>query len=319
MVLLILLLVSIVLQLFAAGVAIKLTRTTKYNSSWILFTIALVVMCAMRVDEFAQELARQKGNEHSFSLPPEVYVWAGVLTSLCFAVGVFMIRKVLNYISLREGQRRNSEKRILSAVIRAEENQRQLFSKELHDGLGPLLSSAKMGISSIAREALDDRQRAVLDNSDYVIDQAINSLKEISNNLSPHILENFGVARALGTFVQKLQPLDGPQIEFTTNMQRERFDPDREVILYRVLCELVNNSLKHAAARQVKVDLRLERGGVVEASVEDDGCGFDPEAAGDRGMGLSNVASRISSIRGELRIESRPRRGTKVTVRINTN
>lgn len=323
MVLLVLLIIAIVLQIFAAGIAVRLTRTTKFNSSWILFTIALVLMCAMRFNEFAQALAvKIGGNVAEYIIMPEgVYVWVGVFTSLCFAVGVFMIQKVLNYITLREEQRRHSEKRILSAVIQAEENQRQIMSKELHDGLGPLLSSVKMSVSALATQPLDERQQEILANADYVINEAVKGLKEISNNLSPHILNNFGVERALNTFVNKLQPMCKTRITVTTNMRDIRFNEDKEIILYRVLCELINNSLKHAAADNLWVDMQWEKGNITVVA-RDDGKGFDPEETYD-GMGLSNMASRISSIKGEFRIESTPVRkgkkgpGTRVFIRIN--
>lgn len=320
MILLILLVISIVLQIFAAGVAVRLTRTTKFNSSWILFTIALVLMCAMRFNEFAQALSeRTQGRTNMIVMEPEYYVWVGVVTSLCFALGVFMIKKILNYIALREEQRRNSEKRLLSAVIRAEENQRQIISKELHDGLGPLLSSVRMSVSALSTQPLSDTQKEILANAEYVINEAVKGLTEISNNLSPHVLNNFGVARALNTFINKLQPMcPSTRIAFNAgNLRGVRFNPDKEVILYRVVCELINNALKHAEASLLTIDMRSEREWIT-VRVVDDGCGFDTEAESD-GMGLSNIASRISSIRGELQIESRAGGGgTRVFIRISS-
>lgn len=318
MVLLVLLVISIVLQFFAAGIAIRLTRKTKFSSSWILITIALVLMCVMRFDEFAHKLSdRTDGRTDMIVMREEYYVWVGILTSFCFAVGIFMVKKVLNYLALREEQRRNSEKRVLSAVIRAEENQRQIISKELHDGLGPLLSSVRMSISALSTQPMNDTQREILANTEYVINEAVKGLTEISNNLSPHVLNNFGVARALSTFIRKLQPMcSSTRIEFEPGGMREtRLDADREVILYRVVCELINNALKHARADRLTIALRLDPEGVT-ATVVDDGVGFDPEAESD-GMGLSNIASRVSSIRGELTLESRPGGGgTRVLVRI---
>ncbi|MDE5944155.1 MAG: sensor histidine kinase [Rikenella sp.] len=318
MVLLFLLVISIVLQIFAAGVAVRLTHTTKFNSSWILFTIALVLMCVMRFDEFARQLSALTGGRTSIMvMREEYYVWVGIATSLCFAVGVFMVKKILNYLALREERRRNSEKRVLSAVIRAEENQRQIISKELHDGLGPLLSSVRMSISALSTQPMNDTQREILANTEYVINEAVKGLTEISNNLSPHVLNNFGVARALSTFIRKLQPMcPTTRIEFRPGELREaRFEADREVILYRVVCELINNALKHARAGRLTIDIRRDREWIT-ATVEDDGVGFDPEAEYD-GMGLSNIASRISSIRGELTLDSRPGGGgTRVLVRI---
>lgn len=320
MVLLILLVISIVLQIFAAGVAVRLTRRTKFNSSWILITIALVLMCVMRFDEFARQLSElTDGRTSIIVMREEYYVWVGIATSLCFAVGVFMVKKILSYIALREEQRLNSEKRLLSAVIRAEENQRQLISKELHDGLGPLLSSVRMSVSALSRQPLDETQKEILANTEYVVNEAVKSLTEISNNLSPHILDNFGVARAINTFVHKLQPMcPSTRILFRAEGMRDlRFEREREVILYRVVCELINNALKHAGAANLTIDMQAD-GDWISVRVSDDGCGFDPEAE-PTGMGLSNIASRISSIRGELHLDSRPGGGgTRVSIRITT-
>lgn len=321
MVLLILLIFSIVLQIFAAGVAIRFTRTTKFNSSWILITIALVLMCILRFNEFAQALAeRTMGRTNMIVMQEEYAIWFGVTTSLCFAVGVFMLKKILNYIALREKQRRINENRILSAVIRAEENQRQVISKELHDGLGPLLSSVRMSVSALSTHQLDATQQEILANTEYVINEAVKSLTEISNNLSPHVLNNFGVARALSRFINKLQPIcPATRISFVAeNMRELRFNPDKEVILYRVVCELINNALKHSQAKTLTIDMRADRDSIT-VDVVDDGCGFDTEADSD-GMGLSNIASRISSIRGVLQIESQPQTetGTRIYIRINS-
>lgn len=317
MVLLILLIISIVLQIFAAGVAIRLTRTTKFNSSWILITIALVLMCAMRLNELASAVAdRYDAVANSIVMPEGVYEWVGVITSLCFAVGVFMIKKILNYITLKEQRRRSYEKRVLSAVLKAEENQRQIISKELHDGLGPLLSSVKMSISALTTQQLNDSQKEILANTDYVINEAVKSLKEISNNLSPHVLNNFGVAKAVNTFIFKLQPMCSTRILYTTNMRDYRFNPDKEVILYRVICELINNTLKHAEASRLSIDMQLERD-TVHVKVMDNGKGFDTEEVSD-GMGLSNIASRISSVRGDIQIHSKPGGGTRVEIKLTT-
>ena len=313
MVLIILLVVSIVLQLFAAGVAVRLTRVTKFNSSWVLITLALVFMCFMRFDEFMRVLNDRLGNDY-VSIPEDVSAWVGVTTSLCFAVGVFMIKKVLTYMALMEEKRRNSEKRILSAVIRAEEQQRQRFSKELHDGLGPLLSAVKMSVSALAKEEHDERSKEIIANTDQAISLAIKSIREVSYNLSPNILESFGVSRAISSFVNRLKLITTTRIIYETNVREERFSPDVEVIIYRVVCELLNNTMKHAEASRAKVVMMLGKN-MLTVSYEDNGKGFDPEEETE-GIGLSNITSRILSAKGEISVDSAPGEGMKVFLRL---
>lgn len=315
MILVILLVISIILQIIAAGTAIRLTRVTKYNSSWILFTIALTFLVLQRF----LELLEVSGDK-TIMLPKDFLVWIGVATSLCFAVGVFMIKKVLTYIGQMEQKRRLTEKRILNTIISTEEKERQRFSKDLHDGLGPLLSSVKMSVSALAQMEQDASKKEIIQNTDYVINEAIKSLKEISNNLSPHILNNFGLARAVTNFINRLTLPDSLRINFQTNLRAERFDNNVEVILYRVLCELINNTIKHAGAGKINIRL-MHEGEVITIAYHDNGRGFDPARAtafsSHKGMGLSNIVSRISSLKGTIQIDSKPGEGVRIFIKVN--
>lgn len=316
MILLILLLVAIVIMIFATGVAIRLTKVTKLNASWVLITIALVLMCVMRIDEFLRILGYHYDWEWKLNMPMWMYGWIGVATSLCLAIGVMLIKKILSYMTIVERQRRSYESRILSAVIKAEEKQRQHFSKELHDGLGPLLSSVKMSISALSYSDTQESQRQILENTDRTIAMAIKSLREISNNLSPHILENFGISRAVGSFINRLAIADsGLKIEFQNNLKEFRFNPQTEIITYRVVCELLNNTIKHSQASIVKLDMYRDRNSL-SITYYDNGKGFDTELLESEGMGLSNIRSRISSIDGEFNIKSQPGQGTWIDIRL---
>ncbi len=311
MVLRILLLISILLQVVAAVVAIRLTRVTKYNFSWMLFTAAFVAMCFLRCGEYLQVVA-----DKELRLPPDFFVWIGVFTSLCFAVGVFYVQKIFNYIYRLDFQRRLTERRILSTVLRTEEKERLRFSKELHDGLGPLLSSAKLSLSALSKDGRPKSEQDIIDNTSYVIEEAIRSLREISNNLSPHTLNDFGLARAVKNFVDKSMSYGKMRIRFTTNMRTERFDTDVEVILYRVICELVNNSIRHSEGSEINLSL-LYNNNAVTLNYTDNGRGFDPDAVIDTGMGLSNITSRIGSLKGTVEITSQRGKGMKAVISIN--
>ncbi|MCC8035178.1 MAG: histidine kinase [Rikenellaceae bacterium] len=313
MVLKILLVISVILQLVAAIISVRLMTRTKYNLSWILFTVALTAMVATRAAEFAEVVW-----DKVFNVPQYFFVWMGVLTSLCFAVGIFLVRKIFNWIDRINHQQRLTEKRILNTVLRTEEKERLRFSKELHDGLGPLLSSARMSLSALDKTAMGNANRELLDNTNYVIEEAIRSLREISNNLSPHILNDFGLGRGVGNFINKLPSKGSCSIDFETNLKNERFDTDVEVILYRVICELLNNSVKHSGGSRIKLSL-WQKEGILGVDYSDNGRGFNPSAMMDVGMGLSNISSRISSIKGTCDITSEQGGGMKAQIRINLN
>lgn len=313
MVLQILLIISIILQLLAAVTAIRLTRVTKYNFSWILFTIALTTMSIIRCGEYIQIVG-----DKELHLPTDFFVWMGVGTSLCFAVGVFYVKKIFNYIDKLDFQRRLTEKRILNTVLRTEEKERLRFSKELHDGLGPLLSSAKMSLSALSRSELSSENKDIIQNTTYVIEEAIRSLREISNNLSPHILKDFGLARGVSNFINKSLAINPIKINFSTNLKAERFDTDVEVILYRVICELINNSIRHSQGTEVNLALNYENQ-QISIEYDDNGRGFSPQAVMDVGMGLSNITSRISSLKGNSQIISSKGNGMRAIISVDLN
>ena len=306
----ILLVVAILVQVVASVYAVRLIRTTKYNSIWILFTLGFTLLSVERVVQFL------RANDQE--IPYEVFVWLGVIISVSMSLGVMYASKLFRYIARLNRQRQLLNKRILTAVLRTEEKSRSRFSKELHDGLGPLLSSARMSLSALRREQLAEDQQDILANTTYVIDEAIRSLREISNNLSPHVLNDFGLARGIQNFVGKSATIHDVKIRFVTNLRDERFDTDVEVILYRVVCELINNSLRHSGCTEI--NLSLSRSGrTLSLDYSDNGRGFDPEALTDCGMGLSNIASRINSLSGRCEIASSKGRGMQARIRVTTD
>ena len=317
MILKILFVIAIILQFFAVAVALKLTRVTKYNFSWMLLTLGFILMAIMRLVEFLPYVTPIKPQDYR-----EIFVWGGVITSLAFAIGVFMIQKIFKYMKRVEDSRRLTEKMFLNTIIQTEEKERKRFAKDLHDGLGPLLSSVKMSVSSLAQMKHDDATREIVENTEFVINEAIKSLKEISDNLSPHILNNFGLIRALNNFTNKINITKTIRINLVSDLKDERFDSNVEVVLYRVVCELINNTVKHARAKKIDISLMKEEQDL-NIVYKDDGKGFDVtkiiEQPGNGGMGFSNIYSRINSIKGEINIESGQKKGTLVTIKVRMN
>lgn len=303
----ILLVIAILIQTVATAYALKLVRATKYNSVWILFIVGFSLLS---VERFVQ-LLMASGQY----VPRWWFAYLGIVISICLSIGVMYAHKLIRYIDRLNRQRQLMQKRILTAVLRTEEKSRSQFSKELHDGLGPLLSSAKMSLTALSREERT-AQREIIDNTTYVIDEAIRSLREISNNLSPQVLNDFGLARGIQNFISRSAALHSVRIRFTTNLRAERFDTDIEVILYRVVCELINNSLKHSGCSEI--NLSLSSGGdTLTLDYSDNGCGFNPAAVMDCGMGLSNIVSRVHSMNGHCNVEGAKGKGMHAAIRVN--
>lgn len=304
----ILLYIAIIVQFIAMYYAVRLVRATKYNSIWILFIIGFVVLAAERV--------LQLWMNYGHPIPADLVVWFDIAVSLCVSVGMVLLDRLFDYIDRLNRHRQTTEKRILTAVLRAEEKSRANFSKELHDGLGPLLSSAKISLSALSRTEMDADRKEIFNNTLYVVEEALRSLREISNNLSPHVLTDFGLARGIRNFIERSQALHNVKISFATNLRGERYNTDIEVIMYRVACELVTNSLKHSGCSEVRMSLSSS-GDQLELQYSDNGRGFNPQAMMDCGMGLSNINSRINSLNGEFDIRSSKGKGMTASVKIN--
>ncbi len=304
----VLLYLAIIIQFIAMYYAIRLVRQTKYNLIWILFIIGFVVLAGERVLQLLMSYNKQ--------IPIVALIWLDIIVSICISAGIMLLDKLFEYINRLNRNRQLTDKRVLTAVLRAEEKTRSDFSKELHDGLGPLLSSAKISLSALAKDEMEDSRREIFDNTLYVVEEALRSLREISNNLSPHVLSDFGLSRGIQHFIDRSSALHNVKISFATNLRSERYNTDIEVIMYRVVCELVTNSLKHSGCNEIRLSL-TSIGDFLELQYTDNGKGFNPQAVMDCGMGLSNMNSRINSLNGTFDIRSTAGKGMGATVKVN--
>ncbi len=314
MITLIALIISILLQFVAAIYSIRLTKVTKYRLSWILISVGFLFMAIRRFIEFISFL----GGDYSQDLGI-LNNWLGIVTSLLITAGVILITELFNYLKKVEKAREESEKEILNAIIKTEEKERKRFAKDLHDGLGPILSTVKLSISTLSQIEHKKRNKEIISNTEVVINEALKSIKEISNNLSPHILNNFGLASAIKSFTNKIVKSKAINISFNSNMHDERLDENVEVVLYRIVCELMNNTVKHASANNIGIDL-IKNNNLIKLVYTDDGKGFDVEKVLNEktsGMGYSNMLTRIKSLKGKLNINSSKEKGTEVVIEVN--
>lgn len=303
--------VSLVLQVLAAAIAISLFKRTKFNASWILISTGFLLMAVSRVFELWPTLYPEMEDRMSI-----VQRWLAFIISLVLLVGVFYIRKIFQFMRRLDELRRETEKRVLAAVIRTEEQERQRFAKELHDGLGPLLSVIKMLVSGLDGKSFAETSEKIKQNLRQAVDEAITGVRDISANISPHILNNFGLKDAIDAFIKRMGQADGFKVCFTTNLTGERFPYNTEVVMYRVVCELINNTLKHAEASSIVIDLHLEEH---QLSLEymDNGIGFELEAAERKGgMGLNNMRYRLQSVNGDIEIVSEQGRGMRANAHV---
>jgi PAS domain S-box-containing protein len=231
----------------------------------------------------------------------------------------YKTEKLILSIARNIGTRKESEREILSTVIRVEERERERFAKEMHDGLGPLLSTVKLYVNELGSSTLEEKERK--DFVNYVnelIDDSIIDIKSIANNLVPRVIHQYGLVKAVESFCEKVNNANSVDISFKTEKCEQRLDHNTELIFFRIISELINNTLKHANAKNVDITLKKESG-KLQLIFKDNGIGFDAKAimnSEQKGMGLKNIVSRIRSINGVYKIESSPGKGFEIQIEI---
>ncbi len=201
---------------------------------------------------------------------------------------------------------------LLINTIDTEERERRRFSEDLHDGLGPLLSTIRIHLELIqARQSQQSEQNELIRTASDLLDDAISSTRDIANNLTPNILRDFGMQEALKGYIQKINSIGAMQIDFLANGPDERYPSHVELALYRICLELINNSLKHSTASHVKISISGDEHNL-KFKYCDNGIGFNANEGlpvNDKGLGLSNIISRIKSINGKYSIKSQKGKG----------
>ncbi|HPT22611.1 MAG TPA: PAS domain S-box protein [Bacteroidales bacterium] len=213
-------------------------------------------------------------------------------------------------------ERKHMERELLNSVISTEERERLYFSQELHDGLGPLLSAAKLYVEWLADPTPIVDQGTIILDIWKILEEANKSIRDISFKLSPHTLQNYGLGEALKGYAGKVEQTAKAKININNSIS-VRIENTIETILYRVMCECINNTIKHAEAKNINITLDLA-GDMLYASYSDDGKGFniDETIESRKGIGLLNMQSRVKAVNGTLSIDSASGKGTKVDIKI---
>ncbi len=308
------LILSVVLQFITAVIALSLIKRTRNNIAWWLISGGFLLMAIRRVFEILQVY-----DSDSKIVSGLLSSWTGVLISVIMLISLIFIKRIFDIQKQIDHLRKQNESRVLLAILKTEEKERQHFSKELHDGLGPLLSAVKMAISTVVGTDKSYNSK-IISNADKLIDESIATLKEISNKLSPHVLKNFGLYRAVKSFVNKLNIAESPSIHFNSNIKNTRFSFNVELVLYRVICELISNTLSHANANNIYIDL-IKDNHYLSLKYIDDGIGFKEEQVKEEftGLGYWNIRSRIKSLNGTFDFFTKPGEGLMVVSHIKIN
>jgi signal transduction histidine kinase len=202
----------------------------------------------------------------------------------------------------------------IAAEITTLENERKRIAGDLHDELGPILSAVKLQINHI--EPSDETEKTILDRSSNQIDEVIKRFREISYDLLPNTLVRKGIIKAIEEFIWRMGEAQKLKIEFTSD--NIRLTEEKELNIYRIIQEIVHNTVKHARASELKIKIK-QQNEMLFIDTKDDGIGFNYEEknSGGGGLGLLGLQSRVELLGGKLRVHSAPGKGTVFMIEIS--
>ncbi len=200
----------------------------------------------------------------------------------------------------------NAEKELLAVTVNVEERERNRFSSELHDGMGPLLSTIKLYFQWLSENDDDQKKLLITEKGNQCIEAAIQTARELSRGLSSQLLLKSGFVLAIVDFTKRINETGKISVDFKTNTN-VRFDKFLEITLYRITTELLKNTLTYANATKVEIDFKFDVSQKrINLKYSDNGVGFDYEKVKDAnsGLGLMNIHQRVQILKGKINIES---------------
>ena len=205
------------------------------------------------------------------------------------------------------------------AVLKGQDSERTRLARDLHDGLGGMLTGIKLSFMNL-KESLAKKpdHQQLFDRSLDMLDGSITEMRRVAHNLMPEILLKFGLDMALREYCDKITETSGPLVSYQSiALDKLKADQTLLITVYRIVQELVNNIVKHAAASNIYVQLAYHNDHLT-ISVEDNGKGFDIQALNDTaGMGWNNIRNRVEYLKGAIDIQSENNKGTTIQIDLN--
>lgn len=248
-------------------------------------------------------------------------VIAGFFLLLAVLMLLYFRQRFLNARLMAQNDRKTHDEKIrhllntqetkaLQAMVQGQENERKRLARELHNHFGSLLATIKVNMNAIDEKAISNYNTLSL-----LIDQACHDIRNLSHSLNVGIADDFGLVPALMELTTHLKQANRLEVEFSAAMCAQQMGAENEIIIYRIVQELVSNVLKHAEATRLSILLTcFDEENLVNIMVQDNGKGFDAEELAVSGMGISSLREMITDLQGEIRFDSNPASGTTVNI-----
>ena len=269
----------------------------------------------LEIEKRVQELSLQRKGIFNYMLI------AGILVLTIITFLSYRAFKQKQELQQRRISKLETEKQLAAteAVLKGEENERSRLAKDLHDGLGGMLSGIKYSLHTMKGNLImTPENHQAFEHSMDMLDSSIKEMRRVAHNMMPETLVRFGLDTALKDYCNDINQSGALQVTYQSiGLANEIFDQTTAITIYRIVQELITNTMKHAAAKSAIVQL-TKTNGQVSVTIEDDGKGFDTNILKQsKGIGWTNIQHRIEFLKGKLDVNSEPGKGTSVHIELN--
>lgn len=298
----------------------------KYDSAFIFYSRFTDLKDSIVNNETRMKIAEVQGQYDVAKKDKEISRQQQIRNILigCFAFLLVSLAFLYNRYRLRQKNKyqqsiNQQQNELFNAIVTTQDQERKRIAQDLHDGLGSVLSAAKLKLSALeeSNELLPPGMKEKYQTTLLLLDEAAAELRNVSHNIMPATLSKLGLVAALKNLIDNISSHSGLQINFSAHGFTNRLNEVVEMSIYRVVLELINNIVKHAAAKKVTLQM-IHYPDYINITVEDDGKGFKYEQAAEqkKGIGLGNILSRVEYLKGKIEIDSATGRGTTTIIDI---
>lgn len=259
---------------------------------------------------------RQENTEQQLDLNRRT-LWLTIVSggSLILILSAFLVYSRIRSVQKSKlgAERLQQERLRTKAVLETEELERSRIARELHDGVGQLLSAVKLNLAQMNHNKGPSKE---LQKAIDLVDESVREVRNVSHIMMPLALQRSGIETAVREFLSKI-PENEIAVSFSSTGMENRLEPAMESALYRIIQEAVQNILKHSGATKAGIQL-VKHDSEVVLIVEDNGKGFNAAETRENGVGLKNILSRVEYFNGNVNFDSQPGKGTTLVVEIPT-
>jgi signal transduction histidine kinase len=224
-----------------------------------------------------------------------------------------LLRKELEINRVKADQ----QEELLRNIVSAQEKERKRIARDLHDEVGAMLSVVKLNVSRIEKITIPDNSKVLANETKTYLDEVITQVRGISRALLPPSLEKLGLYFALEELANWINKSGQIKVACWKSGDQVRFSEKRELAVFRIIQELINNAIKHADASGISIHIRFISGKLA-VLVSDNGKGFNVDEKMNTGLGLKNLESRTQMLDAKFKIKSVPEKGTTAIICIQT-